>query len=503
MHTFRAPLEHARRMGGDRLAVSCGNDRFTNDELYDRCARLGAALRGLGLSPGDRVAILAMNCHRYIEAYVGVPASGFAIVPLNTRHAEPEVRYALEDSGAKVLLTDRDPGPYADAVDHVVSMPDRYEELLAAAAAEPFPTTTEDDLAGLFYTGGTTGASKGVMLTQRNLIANTFHWMGAVQIPEDDVYMLMAPAFHAAGSNAILATLWTGGRHVMLPSFDPAAALDLVATEKVTSTLGVPAMLAGLAEEQRQRPRDTASVRFVGHGGSPIATEVLRRTQEAFPNAELVEVYGATELAPIATILREEGRLLGQDRARSCGRPAPGVGLRILDPDGKEQARGEVGEVVVSGPNVMRGYWNKEEQTAAVLKAGEYWTGDLGYMDGDGYVFLVDRSKDMIVSGGENVYSTEVEEVLYQHPDVLEAAVFGVPDDQWGEAVHAVVVPRPEAGEVDTEALREFCKQHIGGYKVPKAIDLRQEALPKSGPGKVLKRELRAPFWEGRDRQVS
>mgnify|MGYP001820459894 CR=1 FL=1 len=392
MHTFVAPLEYARRMGAERLAVSCGEDRFSNAELYDRCARLGAALRGLGLERGDRVAILAQNCHRYIESYVGLPASGFAIVPLNTRHAEPEVRYALEDSGARVLLTDRDPEPYADAVDHVVAMPTRYEELIAGASPEPFPSLEAEDLAGLFYTGGTTGASKGVMLTHRNLIANTFHWMGAISIPDDDVYMLMAPAFHAAGSNAILATLWTGGRHVMLPAFDPAAALDLIAKEGVKSTLGVPAMLAGLAEEQRLRPRDTSSVQFVGHGGSPIATEVLRRTHEAFPNAELMEVYGATELAPIATILRHEEGLLGDDRARSCGRPSPGVGIRILDEEGNERGRGEVGEVVVNGPNVMRGYWNKPEQTASVLKNGEYWTGDLGYQDAAGYVFLVDRS---------------------------------------------------------------------------------------------------------------
>jgi acyl-CoA synthetase (AMP-forming)/AMP-acid ligase II len=244
-------------------------------------------------------------------------------------------------------------------------------------------------------------------------------------------------------------------------------------------------------------------MRAIAHGGSPIATEVVRRTHAAFPGAELIHVYGATELSPLTTALRNEQDQLDNARARSCGRSIPGTDVRILDPDGRVVARGEVGEVVVRGGNVMLGYWNKPEQTADVLRSGAYWTGDLGYMDDEGYVFLVDRSKDMIVSGGENVYCTEVEEVIYRHPAVLEAAAFGVPDERWGEAVHAVVVPRPEHGNVDPNEIIAFCREHIAGYKVPKAIDIRAEALPKSGPGKILKRELRAPFWAGRDRGVN
>lgn len=503
MHTFAAPLEHARRVGADKRALTCGDERLSNEQFYQRCRKLAGALFALGLETGDRVAILALNCHRYVETYVAAPAAGFAVVPLNTRHAEPEVLYALEDSGAKVLITDRDPAPFAKVVKHIIQIPDAYEQALATAAAASFPELGEDELAGLFYTGGTTGASKGVMLSHRNLIANTFHWMALAPISKDEVYLLMAPIFHAAGSTAILATLWTGGRHVVLPSFEPGAALELIERERVTMTLGVPTMLAALAEEQRLRPRDTNSMRLLAHGGSPIATEVVRHCNEAFPNAELVHVYGATEIAPLATGLRNEETLLGGDRARSCGQPLAGVAVRIVNPEGSEQPRGEVGEVAVRGPNVMLGYWNKDEQTRSVLKQGWYWSGDLGYMDDEGFVFLVDRSKDMIVTGGENVYSTEVEEVLYQHPDVLEAAVFGVPDEKWGEVVHAVVVPRPEAATLDTFALRAFCRERIAGYKVPKAIDLQSEALPKSGPGKVLKRELRAPFWKGKDSQVS
>ncbi len=504
MHTMLDPLRRAYRVAPKRLATVSGDVRHDYGDLWRRCRQLAGALRGAGLEPGDRVAIWAGNHHAYIESYVGVPAAGFVIVPLNTRHAEKELLYALEDSGARVLLTDRDPGALADLVERVVRIPEEYDAFLAAADESPLGEgVTEDSLAGLFYTGGTTGASKGVMLTHRNLIANTFHWMSCVSQGPDDVMLVMAPLFHAAGSNGVLASIWNGGSQVMLPAFDPAEALDLIERERVTMTLGVPTMLAAMAEEQHARPREVDTLRMIGHGGSPIATEVLRRTHAAFPTAQLVEVYGATELSPLATGLRHEETLIDSPRARSCGQSMLGVDVQVLAEDGSEVPTGEVGEVVVRGPNVMAGYWNKPEQTAEVLRDGAYWTGDLGYVDEEGFLFLVDRSKDMIVSGGENVYSTEVEEVLYQHPGVLEAAVFGVPDETWGEAVWAVVVPREEAGELDAATLIAFCREHIGGYKVPKGIDFQSEPLPKSGPGKVLKRELRAPHWEGKERQVN
>jgi long-chain acyl-CoA synthetase len=312
----------------------------------------------------------------------------------------------------------------------------------------------------------------------------------------------MAPLFHAAGSLAVLATVWIGGCQVILPGFDAAAALDAIAAEQATITLGVPTMIAALAEEQLVRPRPVGSLRSLSHGGSPIATEVVRRTHIAFPNTELIHVYGATELAPLATTLRHEEKLVDSDLARSCGQAVAGVDIRVVDPSGHDLPSGEIGEVVVRGPNVMQGYWNKPEQTADALRHGWYHSGDLGSMNAQGYIFLVDRAKDMIITGGENVYSTEVEEVLYKHPAVLEAAVFGVPDATWGEAVHAVVVPRPGQA-VDAVNLIAFCREHIAGYKVPKQIDLRSDPLPKSGPGKVLKRELRAPYWAGHTTQIN
>ena len=503
MYTFADPLNHAFRHGGQRVATVCGATRHTYDELAIRCRRLGGVLDRLGIERGERVAIWADNSHQYIEVYAAVPAHGRVVVPLNTRHAEPELVYALDDAGAKILLTDREPGKLAGCVDRVVRLPDEWEALLAEADEQDFDATLDEhDLAGLFYTGGTTGASKGVMLSHRNLLANTMHWLAAVPHQATDSMLVMAPLFHAAGSNGVLANLWTLGKQVVLPAFDGAGALDLIEAEGVTGTIGVPTMLSAIVEAQLERPRRTETVRWIAHGGSPIASALLRRVHEAIPSAELIEIYGATELSPLATIARHEEARFDDERIRSCGPAAIGVTIDILAPDGRAQPSGEVGEVVVRGPNVMQGYWNKPEQTAAALRDGGYWTGDLGYMDDDGYVFLVDRSKDMIVSGGENVYSTEVEEVLYRHPAVLEAAVFGVPDEKWGEAVYAAVHLRP--GETATaETLVAFCRESLGGYKVPKGIDLHAEALPKSGPGKFLKRQLRAPYWAGRDRAVN
>ena len=504
MHTFADPLRRADQVAGRRLAVIDGDRRFTYRQLHERCARLGGALAEHGVQPGERVAIWAANGHAYIEAYVGIPASGRVIVPLNTRHAMPELEYALRDSGARVLLADRDPGPLADVVERVIPLGPEYERALEQA--DPIRLgegVAEDSLAGLFYTGGTTGASKGVMLSHRNLIANTFSWIATVPQAPEDRYLVMAPLFHAAGSNGVLATIWTTGCQVPLAAFDPGRALDLVAEHRLTQTLGVPAMISALTETQLASPRDVSSFRVIAHGGSPIATEVIRRCSRAFPGAQLVELYGCTETSPLAVALVGEEKLLDDPRLRSAGQAMVGGEVRIVGPGGEEMPRGAVGEVTVTGNNVMQGYWNKPEQTEAVLSGKTYRTGDLGYMDEGGYIYLVDRSKDMIVTGGENVYSVEVEEILYQHQAVLEAAVFGIPDDKWGEAVWGAVVLREGHEATDPAALLEHCRARIAGYKVPKGLDVRTEPLPKSGPGKVLKRKLREPYWEGRGRAVN
>jgi long-chain acyl-CoA synthetase len=469
--------------------------------MWERCRRLAGALRGLGLAEGDRVAVVGPNCHRYLEIYQAVPGAGMVLVPLNQRHTDAELRYALEDAGAKVLLAGRPVGDLPPCVEAVIEVGEAYEALLAGAAPADFPEHVgEEDLAGLFYTGGTTGTAKGVILTHRNLVANAMHLQLCWPFSPETVWLVTAPLFHLAGSIAVLSTVWNAARHVVLAAFDPGAVLDLVESERVTATLVVPSMLAAMNDEQLARPRDVSALELISFGGAPSATATLRRAHEAFPGARLLHIYGATETAPIATTLLGVEELLDSPRAQSCGQPAVGVDVEVRTAEGARAAVGEVGEVMVRGPNVMGAYWNKPRETADALVDGWYRTGDLGSMDEEAFVYLVDRVKDMIVTGGENVYSTEVEDVLYRHPAVLEAAVFGVPDAKWGEAVHAVVVPR---APVTADELIAHCRAAIGAYKVPRAVDLRAEPLPKSGAGKVLKRELRAPFWADRDAMVS
>jgi long-chain acyl-CoA synthetase len=285
-----------------------------------------------------------------------------------------------------------------------------------------------------------------------------------------------------------------------MPRFDPELAVDLIEREAVTHTLLVPTMLAAAAGAQLARPRNVSSLRYLSHGASPISAETLRRTRQAFPGAELLHVYGTTETTPITTLLQHEERILDTPLIRSCGQPAMGVEMRILDDALADLPPGAVGQIAVRSPSVMAGYWRKSAETAEVMRGDWYLTGDLGYRDKDSYIYLVDRVKDMIVSGGENIYSTEVEDALATHPAVEEVAVFGVPDPRWGESVYAVVFCRVP---VTPGELTAHCRERIAGFKVPRCIELRTEPLPKSAAGKILKGELREPHWAGQQAQVS
>ena len=493
MITLADPIAHARRCFGDRIAVIDGERVSSYAELADRCARLAAGLTTLGVRPGDRVALLSANGHRYFEAFCGLPASGIVLVPLNTRLAPKELAHIVQHSGARVLISDRDPGDLASLVEHVVLIPDGYERLIGNATAEAPDGgggVSPDDVAALFYTGGTTGLPKGVMLTHRNLVANAFNKIVACSLSADDVFLAAPAMFHVAGIAPLTGLAWLGARTITTPTFDAATCLDLIAQHHVTFFLPVPTMLAALVVEQRARPRDVSSLRLLGHAGSPIATELIRQAHEVFPASELAQFYGATETSSVVTRLRHEESTLGTDLAGSCGQPAVGVAVRTVRPDGGDCDPGEVGEVLARSNAVTIGYWNDPKATADALRAGWYHTGDLGYLNDRSYLFVVDRAKDMIVSGGENVYSIEVEDALYRHPAVAEAAVFGVPDDRWGEAVHAIVVTHPGV-VVSGEELRAHCRHSIAGYKVPKVIQISDDPLPKSGPGKILKRVLR------------
>jgi acyl-CoA synthetase (AMP-forming)/AMP-acid ligase II len=498
--TLADPLEHARRLHGSRIAIIDGDAHFDFASLSERSLRLGAGLRGLGLEAGDRVAFLSANGHRYVEALCGIPAHGLVLVPLNTRLAPPELEAILEDSGARVLISDRDPAALAERAPRVIRAPSDYEALLAAAPPLAPPALDENALAALFYTGGTTGLPKGVMLTHRNLIANAFHKSLACSLSGDDRFLAAPAMFHVAGIAPLVGLVWLGATTVTLPAFDAERCLDAIAEHRITIVIPVPTMLAALAAAQRRRPRDISSLRMLGHAGSPIASDVIEAAHAAFPHVELAQFYGATETASIVTCVRNEQALIGTELLGTCGRATPGVTVKVVREDGSECAPGEVGELVVRGPNVMAGYFHNERASAAALVNGWYHSGDLGRMRDDGYLFVVDRKKDMIVSGAENVYSIEVEDALHRHPAVLEAAVFGIPDEVWGEAVHAVVtIDACAARGPDLVAeLKQHCRRLIAGYKVPKQIDIQLEPLPKSGPGKILKRALRAPFWEKR-----
>ncbi len=501
MYTMRDPVRRATQLFGDREAVVFGDVRRSYAEFGSRVLKVAGLLSEI-TEPGDRVALWALNSDRYLELFIGIPSAGRAIVPHNTRWAEPELAYATADAGARVLISDRDPGGLGELVERVIRLDTGEYDALVAGAPEMEPDISPDTLAGLFYTGGTTGTSKGVMLTHANLMANAVHTQLSQPLAADDRYLTIAPMFHAAGVYCALVLPWVGAANVILPGFEPAASLDVIEREAITCAIAVPTMLAAMCETQAASPRDVSTLRWLSHGASPVALEVLRRADALF-GCELIHLYGATELSPLATIFRHEEQHIDSERAKSCGPPPPGVDLRIVRTDGSELPAGEPGEVAVRGPNVMAGYWNKPAETAAaLLDGGWYRTGDVGYVDADGYLFLVDRAKDMIVSGGENVYCTEVEDALYTHPGVLEATVFGIPDAQWGEAVHAVVVPR-DGAEVDEAGLIAHCRGVIAGYKTPKSIAFQVEPLPKSGPGKVLKRVLREPYWEGHDRAIN
>ena len=382
-----------------------------------------------------------------------------------------------------------------------LTIPGDYDDLLATADELPFnQAVTENDLAALFYTSGTTGAAKGAMHTHRSLVCSALHFMATWPFDRQTRWLVASPMFHTGGILATLATVWAGGTHVIMPRFEPDLAVDLIEREAVTHTLLVPTMLAMAAGAQLARPRDVGSLRYLSHGASPISAETLRRTRQAFPGAELLHVYGTTETTPITTLLPHEERILDTPLIRSCGRPAVGVEMRVVDGDLADLPRGAVGQIAVRSPSVMAGYWRKPEATAEVMRGDWYLTGDLGYVDEQSHVFLVDRAKDMIVSGGENIYSTEVEDALVSYPGAEEVAVFGVPDRRWGESVYAVVFSRQD---VTPDELIAHCRERIAGFKVPRHVELRTEPLPKSAAGKILKRELREPHWAGQQAHVS
>ena len=520
MYPLAHILERARVLFPERLAVVGGSLRMTYATLADRVHRLAGALGALGLKRGDRVALLDWNSHRYLECYYACAHAGLAFMPLNSRLAPRELRYVLEDSAARVLMFSEpflpqyeEIGRAAPSLEHAIglALPKPlagvldYETLLDGATPLRAPVATAlDETMLIYYTSGTTGEPKGVCLTNGNMVAGAIDPLMFLGIRRDDVMLHAGPLFHLATSWGVWSMPYVGAVQIT-HHFDPKRAIELIARERVTITALPGAILGMVADLPETRQHDISTLRTIVYGGSPTPMGVLKRAADALPPA-LTHVYGITELAGYVTALLPEEHVFdgapdALRRTASAGQAVPLVDVRVVDDDGRDVPMGEVGEIVCGGPKVMAGYWRKPEATAAALKDGWYHTGDMGVLDEHRYLTVVDRKKDMIISGGENVYSVEVESVLSTHPDVLEVAVIGVPDEKWGEAVMAIIVARPGARPT-AEALASFCRGKIAGYKIPKAVELRAEQLPKTGPGKIAKRVLREPYWKGVGRRI-
>jgi long-chain acyl-CoA synthetase len=512
-------LRRALQINPNGFAIVCGDRRRNWREVGDRVARLASSIRGLGADVGDRVAILSLNSDRYLELYLAAGWSGTVIVPLNIRWSALENEDAMRDCRARILFVDRafakigqalaEAIPelklvYADDGDTPIGM-ENHDALVARSRPMADVMCGSADLAGIFYTGGTTGRSKGVMLSYGNLMVNSLNALGEGLFPGSTIYLHAAPMFHLANGAAMYSVLLSGGSNVIIQGFTPDGVATAIQQERVTDVLLVPTMIQMFVDSPTLSSYNLSSLKNIIYGASPINDAVLSRAMKVLPGAQFTQAYGMTELSPMATLLHwkehvGDGRAKGRHRA--AGRATLGCEVRIVDADDRPVGFGTVGEIVVRGDNVMIGYWERPEETARAVIDGWMHTGDGGYMDEDGFVYVVDRVKDMIISGGENVYSAEVENALAQHPAVAQCAVIGIPSDRWGEQVHAVVVMKAGASATPKE-LMDFCKTLIAGYKCPRSVDITTTPLPLSGAGKVLKRELRKPFWENRERRVS
>jgi acyl-CoA synthetase (AMP-forming)/AMP-acid ligase II len=494
IHTYS--LGRAARYYPERTAFASGGTRSTFRELHGRVASIAAALNKHGFGVGDRLAILLPNEPDYIELVYACAWLGVIVVPLNTRLSLIEIDHILADANPRGLI-------------RLSSLPIPTVRLPWSLALDEEPLDVQSDSSPdaiydpeatltLIYTSGTTGRPKGVVQTHSNILANIHHVNYWMPYREGGVYLHAAPIFHILDFPFMFAAPAFGACQVTIPKFSPQSFCETVERERANRTVLAPTMINMLTQFPELKKYDLTSLELLAYGGSPMAPELIRRVREDLPNLKLVQGYGLTE-AGFLTGLQDHEHT--EDRLMSCGRACPGIDVRVVDKSGKEVGVGQQGELVARGDNVTRGYWNNPDETTSAFQNGMFRTGDVGYQDADGYFYILDRLKDMIVTGGENVYSGEVEAVIYELPAVREVAVFGIPDPQWGELVMACVALKP-GKSLSEDELIAHCRRSLANYKIPRRVEFSEAELPKDGSGKILKRVLRERFWANQERDV-
>lgn len=516
---FTGALQRACQVRGGGIATIFAGRQRTWQESTERTARLAAGLRTVGVGVDDRIGILGLNSDRYLEAMHATWWCGAITVPMNIRWALVEHVYSVNDADISTIFVDdhfievaRKIADQCPQIKHLIYIgdatpPENFvdgEALIVTNGTIAPAVRSRHALAGIFYTGGTTGTPKGVMHSSLSLWAGATTLAVTSRTPDAPRYLHAAPMFHLGDLVGAFYTTALAGTHVIIPSFSPQAVCDAVREHHVQTTLLLPTMIGMLLEHPKFRPEDFASLGFLLYGGSPITEEIRRRIRAALPNVNLSQGFGQTETTACGTFMPDgETRHLDPEhpRQRSAGRALYGAEVRIVRESGIEASPGEVGEIWLKTPAAMLGYLNKPRETAEALTDDWVHTGDAGYLDDDGFLFVCDRVKDMIISGGENVFSAEVENAVASHPAVAQVAVIGVPDQTWGERVHAVITPKNLA-KPTLEEIQAHCRPLIAGYKIPRSMELRETPLPLSPVGKVLKMVLRAPYWQGQERNV-
>ena len=455
------------------------------------------ALSKLGFRVGDRLGLLLPNGPEYIQLVYACSLLGVIVVPLNTRLSLAEIDRVLADASPHGLVR------HSSLPVPTVRLPRErvLDQEPLDVRNDSFPDVFYDPEAvlALIYTSGTTGHPKGVMVTHANVLANVQNFNFWMRYTEGGVYLHAAPIFHIADFPCMFAAPAFGACQVTIPKFDPRGFCETVEREQVSHTVLVPTMINLLTQFPDVKKYDLSRLEVLAYGGSPMPPDLIRRTRELLPEVKLIQVYGLSESGFLTGLQDQEHT---EDRLLSCGRPCPGIDLQVTDESGKQVGVGKRGELVARGANIMHGYWNSQVETSLAFRDSFFRTGDIGYQDSEGYFYILDRLKDMIVTGGENVYSGEVEAVIYAHPAVREAAVFGIPDPKWGELVMACVVLKPGSA-LAVDDLIAFCRQSLASYKIPRRVEFSETELPKSGSGKILKIDLRKRFWVHESRAVS